>query len=123
MDQYCRVSSPSHPLDISHLNFLGLGHQQIRFTSFGQHPYPPKGRFANRSPSVCPSPPVTQVVRDSLDQFEFDLPRRRELGLAEITVKIYRGQIMRKMGAKSLADLVRMSEALGIARTKGKVQT
>lgn len=46
-----------------------------------------------------------------------------ELGLAEITVKIYRGQIMRKMGAKSLADLVRMSEALGIARTKGKVQT
>lgn len=46
-----------------------------------------------------------------------------ELGLAEITVKIYRGQIMRKMGAKSLADLVRMSETLGIARTKGKVQT
>lgn len=42
-----------------------------------------------------------------------------ELGLAEITVKIYRGQIMRKMGAKSLADLVRMTEALGIPLTKG----
>ncbi len=39
-----------------------------------------------------------------------------ELGLAEITVKIYRGQIMRKMGAKSLADLVRMTEVLGIPR-------
>jgi FixJ family two-component response regulator len=46
-----------------------------------------------------------------------------ELGLAEITVKIYRGQIMRRMGAKSLADLVRMVEALGISRPAGKVQT
>jgi FixJ family two-component response regulator len=46
-----------------------------------------------------------------------------ELGLAEITVKIYRGQIMRKMGAKSLADLVRMTEVLGIPRPGGKVQT
>jgi FixJ family two-component response regulator len=37
-----------------------------------------------------------------------------ELGLAEITVKIHRGHIMKKMGAKSLADLVRMAERLGI---------
>jgi FixJ family two-component response regulator len=41
-----------------------------------------------------------------------------ELGLAEITVKLHRGHIMRKMEAKSLADLVRMAEALGIRRTK-----
>jgi FixJ family two-component response regulator len=46
-----------------------------------------------------------------------------ELGLAEITVKIYRGQIMRKMGARSLADLVRMTDALGIPRTRGNLQT
>ncbi|MDN5004762.1 response regulator transcription factor [Bradyrhizobium sp. GCM10027634] len=46
-----------------------------------------------------------------------------QLGLAEITVKIYRGQIMRKMGAKSLADLVRMSEALGIRPGPSDVQT
>ncbi|MBW7966412.1 response regulator transcription factor [Bradyrhizobium sp. BR 10261] len=46
-----------------------------------------------------------------------------QLGLAEITVKIYRGQIMRKMGAKSLADLVRMSEALGIRPGRPDVQT
>ena len=37
------------------------------------------------------------------------------LGLSEITVKIHRGNLMRKMGAKSLADLVRKAEALGIA--------
>ena len=41
-----------------------------------------------------------------------------ELGLAEITVKLHRGHFMRKMAAKSLADLVRMAETLGLRRTK-----
>jgi FixJ family two-component response regulator len=41
-----------------------------------------------------------------------------ELGLAEITVKIHRGHIMRKMGARSLADLVRKAETLGIRHAK-----
>jgi FixJ family two-component response regulator len=37
-----------------------------------------------------------------------------DLGLSEITVKIHRGAAMRKMGARTLADLVRMAEALGL---------
>ena len=41
-----------------------------------------------------------------------------ELSLAEITVKIHRGHIMKKMGAKSLADLLRKAETLGIRRAK-----
>jgi FixJ family two-component response regulator len=41
-----------------------------------------------------------------------------ELGLAEITVKIHRGHIMKKMGAKSVADLAIKAETLGIRRNK-----
>ena len=36
------------------------------------------------------------------------------LHLSEITVKIHRGNVMRKMGVRSLADLVRHAEALGV---------
>jgi FixJ family two-component response regulator len=41
-----------------------------------------------------------------------------DLGVSEITVKVHRGNVMRKMGAKSLADLVRMADVLGIRREK-----
>jgi FixJ family two-component response regulator len=41
-----------------------------------------------------------------------------ELGVSEITVKVHRGSVMKKMGARSLADLVRMADALGIKRAK-----
>jgi FixJ family two-component response regulator len=76
-----------------------------------------------------------KLVSDLQARFETLTPREREifafvssglmnkqiageLGLAEITVKIHRGHITRKMGAKSLAELVRQAEALGISRTK-----
>jgi len=76
-----------------------------------------------------------RIVSDLQTRFETLTPREREvlafvssglmnkqiaaqLGLAEITVKIHRGHIMRKMGAKSLADLVRRAEALGIPSIK-----
>lgn len=38
------------------------------------------------------------------------------LGLSEITVKIHRGNVMRKMGVRTLADLVRAAEVLGLSR-------
>jgi FixJ family two-component response regulator len=37
-----------------------------------------------------------------------------QIGLSEITVKVHRSHIMKKMGARSVADLVRMAEALGV---------
>jgi FixJ family two-component response regulator len=39
-----------------------------------------------------------------------------ELGISEITVKAHRGQVMQKMEANSLADLVRMAASLRSAR-------
>ncbi|MNL24219.1 Response regulator protein TodT [compost metagenome] len=38
-----------------------------------------------------------------------------ELGLSEITVKIHRGKVSRKMSAKTFADLVKMAELLGLS--------
>ena len=40
-----------------------------------------------------------------------------ELGTSEITIGVHRGQIMRKMGARSLAELVRFADKLGIQST------
>jgi FixJ family two-component response regulator len=37
-----------------------------------------------------------------------------ELGITDVTIKVHRGRVMRKMGADSLADLVRMAEKLKI---------
>jgi FixJ family two-component response regulator len=71
------------------------------------------------------------AASDVKQRFETLTPREREvmvhvtaglmnkqvaaqLGVSEITVKIHRGQAMRKMGARSLADLVRMAELLGV---------
>jgi FixJ family two-component response regulator len=42
-----------------------------------------------------------------------------EMGVSEITVKVHRGNVMHKMKANSLADLVRMADMLGIRRTTG----
>lgn len=76
------------------------------------------------------------VVADLRSRFEMLTPREQQimglvvegmrnkiaaarLGLSEITVKVHRAQVMRKMDARSLVDLVRMAEKLGL-RTDGR---
>jgi FixJ family two-component response regulator len=39
-----------------------------------------------------------------------------ELGLSVVTIKVHRGQVMRKMQAKSVAELVRMADRLAVPR-------
>jgi FixJ family two-component response regulator len=39
-----------------------------------------------------------------------------EIGLSEVTVKVHRHNFMKKLGARSLADLVRIADSLGISR-------
>ena len=43
-----------------------------------------------------------------------------ELGISERTIKLHRGQVMRKMCAASLADLVKQAEKLGPLRRAGR---
>ena len=76
-----------------------------------------------------------KAVHDLRTRFESLTPREQEviglvtaglmnkqiatdLGVSEITVKVHRGNAMKKMGARSLAELVRMADALGIRRVK-----
>jgi len=43
-----------------------------------------------------------------------------EIGISEVTLKVHRHNIMKKLRARSLADLVRMAESLGIPRWKSR---
>jgi FixJ family two-component response regulator len=73
-----------------------------------------------------------KIVADLRERFDSLTPREREVlalvvtgrrnkqiaaqaKLSEMTVKVHRSQIMRKMRAKSLVDLVRMADALGVS--------
>ncbi len=64
---------------------------------------------------------LTPREREVLPLVVSGLPNKQiasEIGTSETTVKVHRGQLMRKMGADSLPDLVRMAERLGIPDTK-----
>jgi RNA polymerase sigma factor (sigma-70 family) len=66
---------------------------------------------------------LTPRERDVLPLVVSGLPNKQiaaEIGTSETTVKVHRGQLMRKMGAESLPDLVRMAEKLQIPHTKPK---
>ena len=77
------------------------------------------------------------VISDLRAHFETLTPREREImalvvdglmskqiaariELSEITVKVHRSHLMRKMGAKTVAELVRMADKLKLSRPKSK---
>ena len=89
------------------------------------------GRRSERHRAQSRSPRVEAEMRSLRDDYESLTPREREvmglvvagllnkqvggeLGISEITVKAHRGQVMRKMQADSLPDLVSMAARLGL---------
>ena len=96
---------------------------------------PPGAGIMRRASTTLPGleqPRHTAKLRERLDSLT---PREREVlalvisgrrnkqiaaqaKLSEMTVKVHRSQIMRKMQAKSLVDLVRMADALGVSTRK-----
>jgi FixJ family two-component response regulator len=68
-----------------------------------------KSRFAALSPRE-------QQVMGLVASGKMNKQVAGDLGLSEVTVKIHRGNAMRKMGVRTLADLVRAAEALGLRR-------
>jgi len=59
--------------------------------------------------------------REVLSRIVSGLPNKQvaaEIGTSETTVKVHRGQLMRKMAATSLPELVRMAEKMGVPATK-----
>jgi FixJ family two-component response regulator len=66
---------------------------------------------------------LTPREREILPFVTAGLPNKQtaaELGTSEITIGVHRGQIMRKMAARSLAELVRMADKLGVTRVPGQ---
>jgi FixJ family two-component response regulator len=64
---------------------------------------------------------LTRREREVLSRVVSGLPNKQvaaEIGTSETTVKVHRGQLMRKMAATSLPELVRMAEKMGIPITK-----
>jgi FixJ family two-component response regulator len=65
---------------------------------------------------------LTERERQVMDLVTAGLTNREiaeKIFLSLVTVKLHRGQVMRKMGAESFADLVKMSEWLHKARSSG----
>lgn len=61
---------------------------------------------------------LTERERQVMGHVVAGRPNKRiaqELGLSVVTVKVHRGHVMQKMEAKSVADLVRMADRLGVA--------
>jgi FixJ family two-component response regulator len=61
---------------------------------------------------------LTERERQVMSHVVAGRPNKRiaaELGLSVVTVKVHRGHVMQKMEARSVADLVRMADRLGVA--------
>ena len=78
-----------------------------------------KDAIARRAFRNCESDSLTSREREVMKQVAAGLMNKQiaaDLGIAEITVKVHRAHMMRKMKARSLMDLIGMADRLGMHR-------
>jgi FixJ family two-component response regulator len=102
------LSKPFRDQDM--LDAVRLGLERDRVRRAGEKAIADlRGKFASLSPRE-------QEVMGFVTAGLMNKQIAGEMQLAEITVKLHRGSVMRKMEAKSLADLVRMADIVGIRK-------
>jgi RNA polymerase sigma factor (sigma-70 family) len=104
------LTKPFHDQDLLDAIQQGLGRDRIRRAQEAEI-----ARLRERFDSLTPR------EREVLPLVVSGRPNKQiaaEIGTSEATIKVHRSQLMRKMGVPSLADLVRMTEKIGIAVPK-----
>ena len=79
-----------------------------------------RAEFAELSNRLSSLTPREREVMELVASGLLNKQAAAELGISEVTVQIHRGKIMQKMKAGSLAELVRMADALGIRVTHSR---
>lgn len=98
------LAKPFRDQDMLDAVLAAIDRDQVRRVSDGDSEQL-QSRFAALSPRE-------QQVMLLVTQGKMNKQVAGDLGLSEVTVKIHRGAAMRKMGARTLADLVRMADAV-----------
>lgn len=98
------LQKPFRDQDLLDAIQLGIERDRVQLAEFAA-----LSGYSTRRESLTPR---ERQVMALVTQGRLNKQIAHDMGLSEVTVKAHRGQVMRKMGARSLADLVRIADRL-----------